>query len=266
MEFFEAGLGLGDAFFQLFLLFLDPLGVEDSVAVDKGELGVHQVYAFLEDGYGLSGLIYQGEEVFVGKAVEGVKVVGLDEKGYLAEGLDISFAVGAGGLYEKVALFPALVRMKVWVKGLGNHPVEVPEFFGFLLAEAGGVEVFLRLLEFGLLLLYACLVLPSGGFDLFLDAIVVYGGVVVDVRLGKADLQLGKLDLDAKLELLKEEDTHGGFVQGVEHWTLFELHILRLGEEPGGLLAQFLQLGLEGRHLRMQGDGLSCRNNHVLYL
>lgn len=183
-----------DAFFDVFLLFLDPLGVEDLIAVDEGELVVHKVYALLVDGYGFLGLFYEGEEVLVGKvvkAVEAVNVVGLDEEVYLPKGLEVSKVVGSGCLDEEVALFPALVWMEVRVEGLGNGAVEVPQFCGLLLAQAGGVEEVFGFLEFGFLLLYFGLIVLLGGLDLVADAAMVYGGVVVDVGLGKVDFQLG---------------------------------------------------------------------------
>ena len=136
------------AFFHCFLLFLNPLGVKDFVAVDEGELGVHKVYALLEDGYGFLGLFYEGEEVLAGDVLY---VLGLDEDGYLAEGLDVSLSVGAGGLDEEVALFPALIGMEVRVEGFGNGAVEVAQFCGLLLAEAGGAEEVFGFLEFGFL-------------------------------------------------------------------------------------------------------------------
>lgn len=68
---------------------------------------------------------------------------------------------------------------------------------------------------------------------------------MVDVGLGEADLQLGKLDLNAELELLQEEGAHCGLVERGEHWALFELHVFRLREELGGMRAQFLQFILE---------------------
>ena len=182
----------------------------------------------------------------------------MEEEGYLPEGLEVSHTVGAGGPDEEIALFPFLIGVEVRVEGLGYHSVEVPEFDGFLFAEAGRVQEVFGLFELCFFLLYAGMVFLLGCLYLGLDAGVVYGAVVVDVSLREIDLKLGELDLDGKLELLKEEDAYGGLVKGVEHGALFKLHVLRLGKELGGLLTQFFQLGLEGHHLRVQGDGLSC--------
>lgn len=107
----------------------DPFGVQDLVAVEEGELGIHQVDALLEDGDGFFHLFYEGDEVIVRERIGAFALKG---EGNLPKGGEVPGAVGGGGADEEVAVRLGLVGVEVRMQGFSKHPVEVAEFLGCL--------------------------------------------------------------------------------------------------------------------------------------